>query len=1163
MNTPKTGVYFHFFYLGLVLFLGLSLAPSRVSAQVVKGTIEGSIVDSSGAAVPEAQVEALDPATSSSGHTVSDITGAFQIPLLAVGTYNLTVNKQGFHKVTLQGVQVNSAATAKVGTITLEVGPVSTIVEVTGQATLVEATQAQVTSTISSSMLSLLPMVGQNEGLDNLAVLLPGVNDTRDVTFTNTNGVGFSSNGMRGRNNDQQIDGANNNDNSVGGPSVFVGNTDWVQEYQVTTSNFGVEYSRNAGSVVNIITRSGTNNWHGDVFGTESNWKLATLTNTQKAFEGLTQVPKFNDEFSGVTIGGPIIKDRVFAFAGFDNEIQPGSTVYTTGNLEPTPAGLQTLDACLPSSPVLQALNKYGPYAITAGNPQPQASSLTTQTVPGVTCSNGSPLGPVQFAGVERTLPTPFKEYDWLGRLDYQASKDRIYARYIRQTQLFENTDQGGAWAGFPANVPSATLQSSLDWTRTFTPNLVNEARLNYYRLIVQFGGNSIGNTVPPDNELATALASVSLPTGYAGFGYSSIIPDGRDSNSYQLQDNLSWTHGRHTVKAGTNLTYQRSPNIWLPNYNGLYTFGTMAHYFEDIPDSIGITLGNPNLDFREHDNFLYVGDDFKATKNLTLNLGLSYAYFGQPANLFHKEDLANETSSAPFFDPSLALSVRVFPQLTSHKADFGPSVGFAYAPHGGKTVLRGGYRLTYDPAFYNIYLNVAVSAPQVLAQNLVGATAAANPMPANPEGAIVRSQLASYLALGVADPRNFDITAVPPSFGPDHVQGWSLGIQRQISGHAVVESRYVGNHAGSLFQAVNANPYAAGLAASFPNLLPPGVTPCSTANAVVPNAIGRANCNEGIVYQVGNTAVSDYNGWQNELRTDNLWNQLTLRTSFTWSKTTDNTSEIFSSGVGGNTLWSAQNPFDILHGEHALSGLDFPEQWTMSFVEMLPFRRAQHGLAGHLLGGWSLSGTYIISSGQNYTPAQFLLNYFTGGAVYDTSFDLANIGTYETARPFLLTPSASASQVAIYGGDLCAYSTALGAPAGCSGSPNQLYSWNAFNASGAVQTVSANQARYLVNGAFADSVYNSPWGNAARNSLRDAITNRGNFGIAKDTNITEHVKVRVDASFLNVFNHPNFSSVDPFIDDAGYTGEGHGFAIPSLTSGGNRLIKFGLKVLF
>jgi hypothetical protein len=1142
---------------GLVILSGPAVRTSW--SQVVKGAIEGTVVDSTGAVVPGAEVVVLDPATSSTGKSITENTGSFQIRLLAIGTYNLTVSKEGFRKLSVPGIQVNSAATTNVGTLQLEIGSTTATVEVTGRPTLVEAAQSQITNSIPNSTISLLPTVGQNEGLDLLAVLVPGVNNTRDNTMGNSNGVGFSSNGIRGRNNDQQIDGANNNDNSVTGPSTFMGNTDWVQEYQLTTSNFGVEYSRNSGSVVNIVTKSGTNNWHGDAFVTENSWKTASLTNTQVAFEGLTQVPKFNDEFSGISMGGPIVKDKLFVFAGFDNEIIPSTSVYSTGDLEPTPAGLQTLDACLPNSGVLQALNTYGPYAITAGNPQPQASSLTTQTVPGITCSNGSALGPVQFAGVQRTLPTPYKEYDWLGRTDYQGSKDRVYARYIRQTTTNVNVDEGGAWAGYPVNIPAATLQSGLDWTRTLTPNLVNEARGNYYRLVLQFGGNSIGNTVPTENNLADALASVSLPPGYAGFGYSSILPDGRVTNSYQFQDNLSWTRGRHTVKAGTNITYQRSPNIWLPNYNGTYSFATLADYFEDIPSSIGITQGNPNLDFREHDNFFYVGDDFKATKNLTLNSGISYAYFGQPANLFYQHDLANETGSAPFFDPSLPLADRLSPHIASHKDDLGPSVGFAYAPHGGKTVIRGGYRLTYDPAFYNIYLNVATSAPQVLAQNLTGATASANPMPANALGSVVRSQLASFLTLGTSDPRSFNEDAIPPNFGPDHVQGWSFGLQRQVSSHAVVESRYVGNHAGALFQALNANPYAAGLAASFPNLVPSNVTPCPAANAVVPNAVGRENCNEGILYQVGNTAVSDYNGWQNELRTDNLWHQLTLRTSYTWSKTTDNTSEIFSTFGGANTSWAAQNPFDTLHGEHALSGQDIPQQWTLSFVEMLPFFRDQHRWVGRMLGGWSLSGTYIISSGQPYTPIQYELNYASGGTAYDTSFDLADVGTYETARPFLLTPTAPVSSVAIYGGDLCSLS---GGASGC-GTPNQLYSWNAFNSTGAVQTIGANQARFLVNGAFADSVYGEPWGTAARNSLRDAPINQANFQITKDVNVTERVKVRFDAAFQNVFNHPNFASVDPLIEDAGYTSEDVGFGTPSLYSGGNRLIKFGLKIFF
>jgi hypothetical protein len=1147
---------------GLVMILGPAAGTGW--AQVVKGAIQGSVVDSTGAVVPGATVVVLDPSTSATGKSVSDNTGAFRIPLLAVGTYNLTVTKPGFRKISMVGVQVNSASTTTVGALQLEVGQATTTVEVTANVALVEATQSQISSTLTGSAISELPVVGQNEGLDNLAVLLPGVNASRSNNFSNTNGVGFTSNGLRGRNNDQQLDGQNNNDNSVAGPGLFIGNTDWVQEYQVTTSNFGVEYSRNSGSVVNILTRSGTNDWHGSAFVTENIWKTATLTNTQKAFEGLTQVPKYNDEFSGLSVGGPIRKNRIFAFLGFDNEIQNGSSVYTTGNAEPTPNGLQTLNACLPNSGTLKALGTYGPYAITAGSPTPQASSLTTKTISGVTCSSGLALGPVQFAGVQRVLRDPYSDYDWMGRVDYQGTKDRIYGRFIHQALNSVNAT-GSGWAGFPISVPSVGLQGSMDWTRTFSSNLVNEARLSYGRLSVMFGGNSIGNTVPNTDNLLNGLAAISLPTGYAGFGFANTYPQGRIINTYQLQDNLSWTHGRHIVKAGTNLTYQRSPNVFLPNINGTFSFTSWGNYFKDIPSSVSITRGNPSLDFREHDSFFYVGDDFKATKNLTINLGLSYAYYGQPANLFNQHDTANETSSAPFFSAALPLSVRVFPQIPSHKRDFGPSIGFAYSPHGGKTVIRGGYRLTYDPAFYNIYLNIASSSPQVLAQTLSGSAATANPMPANPVGPVVRSQLASYLTLGVQDPRNFNQTTVSPNFGPDHVQGWSFGFQRQLSAHAVVESRYVGNHGGGLFQSLNGNPNVAGLASYFPSVLPSGVAPCSSANAVVANAVGRVNCNLGVERLRSNTGVSDYAGWQNELRATNLWNQLTVRTSYTFSKTTDNTSEIFGTGSAGTTIAFSQNPMDAVHGEHGLSGLDFPNQWTLSFVEAIPFHRDQHRLVGRVFGGWSLSGSYIISSGQPWTPDQYYSSYQTytkngQTPVYDTTFDNAYIGYYETARPYSLTPSAPVTSVAILGGDICGYN---GQAISSCPSPNQLYDWTAWWATGAMQTILPGKARLLVNGAYANTYYNSPWGTIGRNTFRDAATNRANFQITKETNVTERVKVRFETSFLNVFNHPNFGSIDPMIEDAGDNAEGDGFGYPSLQNGGNRTIKFGLKILF
>ncbi|HMD99229.1 MAG TPA: TonB-dependent receptor [Terriglobia bacterium] len=1175
--------------------LVLGASGTRLSAQVVKGSISGTVVDASGAMVPGVDIRAVEASTGGTYSTVSAADGAFKLSLLAIGSYTLTATAKGFSTLTLEGVGVNSAADTNLGQLKLEVGQTTTTVEVTAAPPLVEATQSQISNNISSSTITVFPGLEGNTGLDQLALQLPGVASTRDANYSNTNGGGFTVNGLRGRSNDQQIDGQANNDNSVTGPAMFVGNPDFVQEYQVTTSNFGPEYGRNSGSVVNIITRSGTNSWHGDVFGVEANSKLNTLSNTQIAFEGLTKLPVSNEEFSGFSIGGPIRKDKIFVFGGFDDDIVPGGGNFATGSKTPTAAGLTQLAGCFPNSPSVAALTAYGPFGVKGGNPVSSGSTTLVNIFQVnalgqyVLDANGNKIvacSQVPFTGVQRLLNTSTHQYDHMERVDYNGDKDKIYGRYIYQKTTPLN-QQGSQAIGYPVSVPGFANQIGADWTRTINPTMVNEFRLNYTRSTVEFGGNNIGNTVPQMGNLANGLATVNMPSGYAGIGGANNLPQGRIINTYQLQDNWSWFKGKHQLKTGANLTYMRSPNVFLPNYNGSFTFSNISQFTADTPSSISITLGNPNLDFREHDSFFYFGDDWKMKSNLTLNLGLTWSYFGQPANLFHNDGTRRESGSTPFFNPSLPLSLRTFPELSSPKSNFGPSVGFAYTPQGGgwltgngKTVLRGGFRVAYDPPFYNIYLNIASASPQVLAQT-INNTALANPAPnpqllAQPLGPAVRNELASYLTLGVSDPRSFNETTVTPDFHSDRVYSWSFGIQREIGGHAVFESRYVANHGSDLFQSVNANPYVAGLAADFPSVLPSGITPCASAAAVVKSASGRANCAEGVIRLRTNTGVSDYEGWQNELRTTNLWNQLTLRTAYTLSKTTDNASDIFGNFAAGQTLAFSQNPFDFQHAEHGLSALDTPQAWTLSFVEQLPGFKRQHSLVGHLLGGWALSGSYILTAGQPYTPTQQYLAFSMYGPPYpfDTSFNSAfnSAVSYENLRPFLSNPKAPASQVGILAADACSY-----AGVGCELAPNAMLSWNALNtfnngftSTGAETPVDASQVRFVVNGPQSASVHATPYGDVGRNTLRDSITNTGNFSIYKYTNVTERIKVRFDATFLNVFNHPSFTTIDPFLDDAGVTQEAYGFAIPSLQSGGDlsgtggqRQIKFGLRVEF
>src|SRR5262249_10126248 len=278
-------------------------------------------------------------------------------------------------------------------------------------------------------------------------------------------------------------------------------------------------------------------------------------------------------------------------------------------------------------------------------------------------------------------------------------------------------------------------------------------------------------------------------------------------------------------------------------------------------------------------------------------------------------------------------------PKLDATRTSFGPSVGFAYTPSWGgfltghgKTVVRGGYRLLYDPPFYNIYLNIANSAPVVFLQTFTGATITPSMiLPSQPFGPNVRAELAPQLQKGVFDPRTNVETTVNPNFGPDKVHTWNIGIEREVTKNSALELRYVGNHATDLFQSVNGNPIVTGNSTA-----PAGLTGCTNSQILlgpgqtVNNALGRADCSQGIVLERNNGGYSNYNALQAEFRANNLFKQLTLRTAYTYSRTLDNVSEIFSTGVGGNTNAFAANPWDTGSGEYSFSGLDFPHQFSI-----------------------------------------------------------------------------------------------------------------------------------------------------------------------------------------------------------------------------------------
>ncbi|HMF91433.1 MAG TPA: carboxypeptidase regulatory-like domain-containing protein [Candidatus Angelobacter sp.] len=1161
-----------------IVFLA-PLLPLSSAAQVLKGSISGTVVDPQGAVVSQATVRATNSATGAVLATTTDSSGSFRFNLIPVGEYKVEITAQGFRTATQNQILVAAGRDSGLGSLALTVGEVTTAVEVTSAAPLIETTQSQVTNTFAGTQLTTFAGVTENQGLDNLALFVPGVAAARDNGFSNTNGgTGLSVNGLRGRNNDQQIDGQNNNDNSVGGPGLFVSDTEFVQQYVLVTSQFGPEYGRNAGSVVNVITKAGSNGWHGSVYEHENNTWLNSMTNFQRRFatdangNPLKSIPRANDEFGGFTIGGPLVKSKLFIFGGFDQQIISQSTLYTSAGSTPTPAGLATLAACFPGSQSLTALRSFGPYAISSGNPTPFGTFL-----------NNNPACPgVELGGVERTLPTHTHNFNWVSRLDWQLGNDVIVARYLFNRGNNFNLDPvpGDAADGYPVSVPALSQAILLGDTHTFSRHVVNDVRVGFNRLNVTFATNTLG-TVPSDVNIGQAITRVTFsdPT-LQPFGLNGAFPEGRIVNTWQGQDNLNWVFGKHTFKAGVNYTYQRSPNTFLPNLNGAFRFRDWESFAANRPNRVRIAAGTPTLDFREHDTFLYAGDDWKIATNLTLNLGLTWTYYGQPANLFN--DLTTQRENNPataLWRQDIPLSARIFPKLDAPKTSFGPSLGFAYTPQWGgfltghgKTVFRGGYRLLYDPPFYNIYLNIANSAPVVFLNSFTGAQITPSMiLPAHPFGPDVRAELSPQLQRLAFDPRSNVETTVSNNFGPDKVNSWSFGFEREITKNSALEVRYVGNHAYNLFQTVNGNPIVTGNSTA-----PAGLTGCTTSQILlgpgqtVNPALGRADCSKGIVLERNNGGFSNYHGLQTEFRANNLFHQVTLRAAYTYSRTLDNVSEIFSTGVGGTTLAFAQNPWNPGRGEYSFSGLDYPNQFSIAATEQLPFFKGQRGLVGHLLGGWTISANYLWASGQRYTPLQSQAEaaLTANSNNYDLAWLAANVGV-DLARPFVGSLSAPAASVGIFAGDACnLYGSACGLSA------NQLIVFDQNVQAGTAPGTAVQQSavRYIVNASVAQSIFGTPFG-ARRNLSQDAPTNIANLGLFKNIKLKERATLEFNATLQNVFNHSNFQSIDPTLENVGIPtnllAPGVGFADPSVTNDvignalGNRIVRFGLTFRF
>jgi hypothetical protein len=1148
-------------------FLGGSVALAQ---GITSGTLSGTVADATGAVIAGAKITATNPDTNAVYLATTGSSGSFSLSDLPVGIYVVKIEDQGFSNLALNDVHVDSNHTVDLGIQKLQPGGSSITIEVTTAQGLLETTEAQISTTFDTEQVANLPLGG---GFDEMTLLVPGIVATHDNNFSNTNGTGFSSNGQRGRSNNFEIDGQSNNDNSVGGPQFFFGNEEAISQVEVISNNFSAAYGRNMGSVVNYITKSGTNQIHGSAFYKYSGdftSSLATGSSKGPQFgfcapgenpsDGCTPpvVPRFvYNEFGGNGTA-PIWRDKLFASGSFYGTrfFGAGSTTSSGTSMFPTAAGLATLGSTYTSNPAIAILNQLNPFNL-QGNPHATGSPVNK------TVTDGTTAVTIPFTQIGRSFPSSTLDKEYFGKLDYQATaKDRFSLRYIYQNN--PTIPDNPTAAGGTVNVSGITHSIGADWVRSFSSQWVNALRYSFQQSKIAFeGGDFPGCTITTTQNCPS---SISLGAGFTALGLGGSYPQGRIVKVGQVQDNATWSLGRHSITFGGEFDYQNSPNVFLPNQAGSFSFSSFSNFLQGI-GTLNVTQGTTTVPFREKDVAVYFQDDWKVTPEFTANIGLRWEFFQQAINLLHDESVAQQTGSHPYWLTSLPLSLTTFPTIPQSYRDFEPRIGFAYSPNYVKNmVVRGGFAISVDPAFYNMNLNAATSAPIVNAGSIActGTATASAPAKCLPTGGAnyvtVTSAFGSYIPTGV-NPGTRNETLVGANFRQPFAETYTLGIQYQLGRAAVAEVRYSGNHTSGNFQSLDGNPYLLPVSTDFPSVVAPNSLCTSATSTLTGGAdIGHLHCGSTNQRIRANTAFSNYNALQTSLTTKEF-HGVTGTAAYTFSRTIDNTSEIFGTLSGGNSIAFAQNPLDTNVGERGVSGISFPNVASVSLVYAVPKFVSSDSLVGRVVNGWQLNTIWLYNSGQPYTDFDYYQNQSpningsdsnTYTSYSDSKEASAFNSGYDFARPLLSNPKAPVGAIGIYT---------------TTGSGSTLSAPFLVDYSTGLATT-ASQVHWISNNKYAAKLAGRPFPGSGRNLLRGNTFNNVDASVFKNTKLTERVTLRIEADAYNVLNRSYYGTPDNFIGDAPggsfnnffYNSAGGGFVGAGT---GVRNMTFGGKILF